>query len=147
MKARRALGKALQLLARREHTREELRRKLLDRGFEAGEVELALGRLQEMGYLNDAELAQRLALRLSERGWGRRRLRWYLRRHGVPEEALQRALGGLASEEELARRALRRRFGTGPFSSRRAASFLQRQGFDWTVIRRLLGDEGGGDPA
>jgi len=149
MSSSRALNKALQLLARRDHAREELRRKLLSRGFNLPDVEAALGRLQELGYLNDVELARRVALRLSERrGWGRRRLGWYLRQHGFPEEALEAALRGLAPEEELARRALARRFRSPLYGreEQRAAAFLQRQGFDWSVIRRLLWDEGGGDP-
>jgi regulatory protein len=71
----------LRLLARRAHSRAELRRKLARRGYEAEEVQGALARLEELGYLDDAAFATghvrrrsrslgplALAAELSERG-------------------------------------------------------------------------------
>ena len=48
---------AVRLLARRAHSRVELRRKLTRRGFNAEEVETALGLLSEQGYVDDASFA------------------------------------------------------------------------------------------
>jgi regulatory protein len=51
------------LLARRAHSRWELRRKLLMKGFEAEAVEAALARLAELGYLDDSAFAHGLVRR------------------------------------------------------------------------------------
>jgi len=45
------LSRAVGLLARRAHSRWELRRKLLMKGFEGEAVEAAMARLAELGYL------------------------------------------------------------------------------------------------
>jgi regulatory protein len=52
-----ALDAALRLLTRRAHSRVELGRKLARRGYEEDEIQGALTRLGELGYVNDAEFA------------------------------------------------------------------------------------------
>ena len=47
----------MRLLGRRAHSRVELRRKLTRRGFDPEEVENALRRLSEQGYVDDASFA------------------------------------------------------------------------------------------
>jgi regulatory protein len=51
------LEAGLRLLARRAHSRVELRRKLGRRGYEEDEIQAALTRLTELGYVDDAEFA------------------------------------------------------------------------------------------
>jgi regulatory protein len=51
------LDAGLRLLARRAHSRVELRRKLARRGYEEDEIHGALRRLAELGYVDDAEFA------------------------------------------------------------------------------------------
>ena len=57
------VARAVGLLARRAHSRWELRRKLLMKGFGADAVEAAIARLAELGYLNDAAFAHSLVRR------------------------------------------------------------------------------------
>jgi regulatory protein len=52
-----ALDAGLRLLARRAHSRVELRRKLGRRGYEEDEIRAALARLAELGYVDDASFA------------------------------------------------------------------------------------------
>ncbi|MBP1644059.1 MAG: recX, partial [Acidobacteria bacterium] len=88
-----ALDKALQLVARRPHFRAELRRKLVARGFDEDEVAAALGRLTELGYLDDAELAAREGERLRERrGLGRAGIAAELARKGAGPAEVDGAL-------------------------------------------------------
>ncbi|MBT5886904.1 MAG: hypothetical protein HOH56_03820, partial [Acidiferrobacteraceae bacterium] len=49
---------AMRLLARREHSREELRLKLVQRGFEISSIDPVLVELIEQDYLSDARYAQ-----------------------------------------------------------------------------------------
>lgn len=80
-----AFDAGLRLLARRAHSRVELRRKLARRGYDAEQVRGAMARLIELGYLNDASFAE---------GHVRRR---------------SRSLGPLALSAELAERGVDRR--------------------------------------
>ncbi|HEV8597355.1 MAG TPA: regulatory protein RecX [Candidatus Dormibacteraeota bacterium] len=52
-----ALDAGLRLLARRAHSRVELRRKLSRRGYEEEDIRAALSRLAELGYVDDASFA------------------------------------------------------------------------------------------
>lgn len=51
------LDAGLRLLTRRAHSRVELRRKLARRGYEEDEINGALRRLAELGYMDDAAFA------------------------------------------------------------------------------------------
>jgi regulatory protein len=99
-----AYDKALRLLAGRDHFRAELVEKLVRSGFDDDDIEAALGRLAELGLLDDEGLAERFVeFRAVDRGWGPHRLEAELRRRGVD--------GGLAErasriDGELAERAL-----------------------------------------
>lgn len=95
---------ALRLLAGRAHFRAELRRKLLARGYEPAEVEEALARCAEQGYLDDAATARTFtAERQERRGLGRVRIAAELRRRGAGSEAVMAALADSSDEDELAR--------------------------------------------
>jgi regulatory protein len=58
-----ALEAGLRLLGRRAHSRTELRRKLARRGHPEADIEVALGRLVELGYLDDRSFASGLVRR------------------------------------------------------------------------------------
>jgi regulatory protein len=60
-----ALDAGFRLLARRAHSRVELRRKLARRGYDEDEIAGTLARLSELGYVNDAEFAARHVRRRS----------------------------------------------------------------------------------
>ena len=56
-------ARAIGLLARRAHSRSELRRKLRMKGYEVEAVEAAIARLAELGYLDDQAFARELVRR------------------------------------------------------------------------------------
>ncbi|TMB31623.1 MAG: hypothetical protein E6J61_09305 [Deltaproteobacteria bacterium] len=56
-----ALDAALKLLAARGRTEAELRRLLVSRQYPAAEVEAAVARVRELGYLDDGEVARNRA--------------------------------------------------------------------------------------
>ena len=136
-----ALDKALQLVARRPHFRAELRRKLVARGFDEDEVAAALGRLTELGYLDDAELAAREGERLRERrGLGRAGIAAELARKGAGPAEVDGALAGGDADSELeAARAVGRRWLAGRRPDAAAlARHLDRKGYAGHVIFRVL---------
>jgi regulatory protein len=136
---------ALRVLALRDHSEWELRRKLKLKGYddEAG-VEGTVARLKELGYLDDARFAlgfAQSAIR-NGRGYGGR-LKLELSRRGVAGAIVQGTLEQLAQEfgetEVLARTIERRFAGFDPESAtekekRKVVAYLQRKGFTLSAI-------------
>jgi regulatory protein len=92
------MSKAGALLARRAHTRGELREKLL-RFADEPEVEATLGRLEELNLLNDREYAYNFASRRSRHeGWGPLRVRQALLRRRVAPDLVEHALRRVMEE-------------------------------------------------
>ena len=133
--------RALRLLARREHSRMELERKL-GRYGEPEEVEVVLNGLQELGILSDARFAESY-IRSHATRFGVAKLRQTLRSKGVDAELINAQLAGADVGEELerARAIWLRKFAAAPVDARewaKQARFLQSRGFDGDTIRRLL---------
>ena len=61
------VARAVGLLARRAHSKWELRRKLRMKGFAADAVDTAMARLVELGYLDDSSFAKGLVKRRGDR--------------------------------------------------------------------------------
>jgi regulatory protein len=141
-------ARALKLLAQREHSRSELRRKLLRRrkGDESGaadpdpaEVDHLLDWLQQQGWLSDERFA---ALRVQSRAarFGTRRIRDELAQHGI--ELADDADAALrASELDRACALWARKFGSPPADATERARqmrFLAARGFAHDVVRRAV---------
>ena len=135
-------ARALRLLARREHSREELRRKLSAGDADAQWVELMLDELQETGWLSERRLAEQMVAAARDR-YGSKRVLQRLRQKGVSEDALERAATSLKAQDlESARALWRKRFGRAPSSLQdkaKQARFLAGRGFASDVIGQLLG--------
>lgn len=132
--------RALGLLARREHSRKELSRKLTSRGMDAGEVQAAVDRLTGEGWQDDARFAESLVRSRAASGYGPIRIRAELSTHGLDREAIARAMDTFEGDwAEQARDLVRRRFGADVGEDlakrRKAADFLIRRGFDGASVR------------
>ena len=135
-------ARAVKLLARREHSRAELARKLAALGTRA-EIDAVLTDLSETGILSDARYAAAYVRTHAER-FGAARLRQVLRQKGIANELVEAQLAGNPdTPDELARaRAVwTKKFSAAPDSARewaRQARFLQSRGFATDIIRKLL---------
>ncbi len=136
--------KALELLARRSHSRFELQRKLAARKYSSLEVETALARVTELGYLDDTQFAREFIRQKLGRGpVGSRRLQAELSRRGVSAEDMAPALEELLPQDDRqgAREAAERWCRQRPRGERTAlARFLERQGFSRRAIFAALKD-------
>ena len=132
----------MRLLARREHSRLELKRKLGPHANAEGEVEALLDDLQAAGWLSEERLADQL-VRAAAGRYGGRKVLQQLRDKGVGAEVAAQARDRVrGSELESARAVWSKRFGKLPDDMRewaRQARFLEQRGFDPDVIRRVLG--------
>jgi regulatory protein len=135
--------KALRLLARREHSRAELARKLAADGNE-NDVTALLARFEECGLLSDGRFAEQFVSARAPR-FGARRLQHELKLRGVPEEEAGAALALLGQDETARARAVRaRRFDAMPHDAKawaRQARFLQSRGFSADSIRKVLREQ------
>lgn len=139
--------RALRLLARREHSRAELARKLSLHAEEPAEVETVLDEFERRGWLSERRVVEQLVHTRRSR-YGARRIERDLRQKGVSEEAVSAALSELKGGElEAAREVWRRKFGgiqpRRPADRARQVRFLQGRGFVLEVILRVIkgGDE------
>ena len=92
---------AVRLLARRAHSRAELRRKLGRRGYDQGEVEDVIARLARQGYVDDAAFAAGHVRRRSATR-GPLAIASELAARGVDRAAADAALEGLDRPAQLA---------------------------------------------
>ena len=171
----RAREAALRLLDRTRKTRQQLERRLADKGFEAPVATAALDRLARVGVVDDVEYARAyIRSKLARSAVGLRVIEVQLRARGVSDDDRARALAQLAADAERddgspvhqaggagerarAERALapllRRYRGLDPRESRaRASAALLRRGFDYATARDVIqaarpGAPGTGEPA
>src|SRR3954468_18550969 len=110
-------GRALRLLAGREHSRKELERKLASHEVEPGQLKTALDELQARGFIDEQRVVDSLVHRRSPR-LGAARIRQELQAKGVDAERVALAVAALqASEVERAREVWRGKFGAPPADS------------------------------
>ncbi|OHC63766.1 MAG: recombination regulator RecX [Rhodocyclales bacterium RIFCSPLOWO2_02_FULL_63_24] len=132
---------AIRLLARREHTRAELVRKLAALGTRE-EIDSVITELQASNLQSDSRAAESYVRSHGAR-LGASRLRQDLKTRGVVDELIDAQLDRdvLPDEMERARVVWARKFSAAPSDARdwaRQARFLQGRGFASDVIRRLL---------
>ena len=137
---------ALRLLAASPKTRRELERKLSDKGYEEAVIRNTLDELERQGLLSDRNFAVDLVSRfIHARPSGARRIRFELKRRGVPAKLQEEVLAQFQADDERGRaRELAaerwRRFSHLPVEKRikRVYDFLIRRGFDFQTARDLI---------
>ena len=136
---------AVGFLARREHSRAELTRKLAARGAPPDIVETVLDDLVRRKLQSDARFAESLVASRAGRGQGPARIRRELAEHGIDPVVADEALEACGEDwRALAREVRRRKFGSGmpgEWKERaRQMRFLEYRGFTGEQIRAALGD-------
>lgn len=143
--AKKTLDAAYRFLARRPHSMMELKRKLSKKGFCADLTENTIDSLCQQGYLNDEEVSLRWAQSLVQgRGCGKAKITFYLLQKGISRdiiEIVEKKIWQEFSEEEIARKALKKRF--SPYREippqGKMVTFLKSRGFSSEVIFKVAG--------
>lgn len=131
-------ARALRHLARREHSRAELARKLRPHAESGEALETLLETLAAKKQLSDERYAEARAHQLA-RKYGAARIRADLKAKGITPEVIERV--GREGELERARAILARKYRAGATTREEAARrmrFLQSRGFSHDTIRKLL---------
>jgi regulatory protein len=134
-------ARALRLLARREHSRAELGRKLAPRAESPQALNTLLDALEQKQQLSNARFASERA-RVLARKFGAARIRLDLKSKGVGEEIIDSV--ALEGEAERAAAILARKYRAAAATREERARrmrFLQQRGFSHDTIRRLLSSD------
>lgn len=145
---KKAMQVAMNYIAYRPRTTEEVRRKLFEQDYDRALVQDVVDELRDRGHLDDAAYAREYAQqRFDSRGYGPVRLRHDLRRRGVDRQWIEQALDELVREEsmmEAARAHAKKRWPrlrdeADPYKRRRKLSdYLRRRGFTYGTIHAVV---------
>ncbi|MEQ1668223.1 MAG: recombination regulator RecX [Sulfuriferula sp.] len=134
-------ARAIDALARREHTRLELQRKLSPHTEDPEKLNALLDDLEQRGWLSDARYAEQRA-HASQSRFGSRKIEHELRQQGVAESLISTALGNLkATEFDRALQVWQKKYGalaTTQQERNKQMRFLQSRGFEMDVIYRVV---------
>jgi regulatory protein len=141
--------RALNLLAFQARSARDLRRRLVQKGEPAEQVDAAIERLVAQGFVDDAQFARQLARsKVASQGASKRRLQQEMFKRGVAREVADEAIAEVwedeqvdegALVEEVARKKLRTLLKLDADSRRRRLyAFLARRGYEGEAIRRAM---------
>lgn len=137
-------ARALRLLARREHSRQELVRKLSAHAQDGAELDGVLNALEAEGFLSERRVVEQIVHARGPR-FGARRIARELSGKGIADEAIATAVQALRSDEaERAQAVWRKKYARlprTPAERARQARFLQGRGFGFDAIRKVLKGE------
>jgi len=150
---RRAREAALNLLAYRSRSSKEIERRLKQKGYEEDIIADVIAGLQRVDLVNDERFASDwVSSRMAARPMGRSRLQWELRQKGVDGELIEEALREVDEDREFeaALGVAENRVDSGrsieiAAEKRRLAGLLQRRGFGWETVKRVLDRIFGGE--
>lgn len=133
-------AKAIELLMRKPQSRRELERKLAEWEASAEEAEAICGRMEELGYLNEAEYAGHIVRHYAQKGFGERKIRDELYRRGIPRELWMEALAQAEDNASAIDAFLEKKLkgSRDPRDVKRASDALARRGYRWPEISDAL---------
>lgn len=134
-------ARAIDALARREHTRVELQRKLSPHSDDPEQLIQLLDDLQTRGWLSDARYAEQ-RVHASQSRFGSRKIEHELRQQGVAESLISTTLDNLkATEFDRALQVWQKKYGMSAATQQernKQMRFLQSRGFEMDVIYRVV---------
>ena len=141
--ARAARVAALDALARRDRASAELRRRLLDKGYDSLVVGQVIERLCLEKLVDDRRFVESFVSLHAARGQGPHRVRADLRKAGLPGDLVEEGLAAFGDWLTELRKARQKKFGA-PLPTlypdqQRQARFLGYRGFTGSQIRLALG--------
>ncbi len=136
-------AKALDLLVRREHSRLELRQKLIQRGYPSERIDPVLEQLAAERLLDENRYAELYACARADKGYGPLRIARELRERGVPEDLVAAALTSLEDDwlpklRELHRKRFKSRLPADVAGRMQQTRVLRQHGFTLDQIKHLF---------
>ncbi len=136
------IARAVALLARREHSKVELVRKLVEREVPEEEAQAAVDRLEELGLQSDTRFLESKVRQRINDGHGPNRAQFDLARHGLAEQKVAEEIDAKDSKWwRAAYDLVERRFGAGKLdlkTQQKAMGLLLRRGFTYDQAQGVL---------
>ncbi len=135
---------ALHLISYRPRTRTELKKRLIQKGYETNRVEAVIEKMSEHGMVNDQVYAQNFAQdRATFKPRSQRMISAELHQKGIVGEEIEQALQQIASDEELAKLALRKVIHRWESVDKKTfwnkcTAYLARKGFSYSTISEVI---------
>lgn len=139
-----ALERAVSLLAVRARTERELRDALHQCAYSEAVIDRVIARMNEAGYIDDADFASQWAASRTGKGLGTRRIVMELRQKGVDAEQIEQALGQIDEKERMesavraAQKAARGRELSSPADRQKVFAALMRRGYDSSSAKKAI---------
>lgn len=138
-----AKERALRLLEKRQMSRRELIKKLVEQGEDEKSAEYAADLMERIGAINDREYAGAVARHYKRMGYGSGRVRQELMRRGIDREYWAEAIDEAPENSGKLDALLERKLRNADLSDRKevkkATDMLLRRGFSWPEIKEALG--------
>ena len=136
--------KAIELLARREHSRYELHHKLRSREFPSDEIEVCLEQLEQEKLLSDERFAEAYVRMRGRNGFGPVRIRCELNGRGIGDELASCALSAAGIDWlDSIRKVYEKKYSlemSADFAEQaKRLKFLSYRGFTGEQIKTFLG--------
>jgi len=139
-------AKAIDILSRREHSRLELRQKLLTKGFPTELIEMVLQQLVQDNLLSEERFIDNFIHSRINKGYGPLRIQQELRQRGIEKEMIQQAIDNNDEKwQQSAIQVRQKRFGTSlpktPLERQKQSRFLLYRGFTGSHIKTALSQQ------
>jgi regulatory protein len=135
-------ARALKIINARPMSREEMRKRLIEKGETPENALECADWLCQMGLINDTEYAGSVVRHYAAKGYGASRIRQELHRHGLPRELWDEALTQVPEQDAYLERFIRARL-TDPDDRaqiKKISDALFRRGYSWDQIKHALND-------
>jgi len=146
-------GVALRLLALRDHSRHELRQKIIAKNFTPAEVDAVLEHLAGKGFLDDARYARKMVAHLGkDRMLGPQRIVQKLIQKGIPRDLVDEAVAEGERDfpaAERVKKLLSKKLKNqtpaelSPAEINKLGRFLYQRGFSWEDMHEIFHRVGG----
>ena len=131
---------ALNFLARREHTKLELQRKLIAKGFEVSEITNVIKELEKQGLQSDKRFTESYISMRAKHGFGPIRIKAELGERGIDQELIDQFL--FSSDQATIEKVRSKKFGkeipTDLHDKTKQMRYLYYKGFDADLIRKVF---------
>lgn len=137
-----AKARALRIINARPMSREELRKRLIEKGETPENAEACADWLCRMGLINDAEYAGSVVRHYAAKGYGSARIKQELRHHGVPREMWDEAMLQMPEQDAYLERFIRSRLHEPGDRAqvKKVSDALFRRGYSWEQIKHALNE-------
>ncbi len=144
---KKAFDRAVRILSHRDRSEKEMRKKLLDAGFDEKIVNLVIADLQRLGLINDKNFAGLFArTKMATKPMGSFLLKRELQQKGIAEEIIENTIAEIYQDKDEYQIALeiafkkKRQFRNleETKAKKKISDLLARRGFNWDVISHVL---------